>query len=157
MIVLHGADEVRAYVGRELGASAWVEISQAVIDRFAEITGDDQWIHTDPVRAGESELGSTIAHGCYLLSLAPRWAYEMFALEGFAYVLNVGYNTVRFTAPVPAGSRVRMLATLSRADQCVGGLQLTITQKFEVEGIQRPVCMAQSVVRALHAPEPEQP
>ncbi|MEV0029625.1 MaoC family dehydratase [Nocardia sp. NPDC050793] len=151
MLTLSGAEELRSYVGKELGVSPWREIPQQAIDDFAAVTGDDQWIHVDPVRAAETELGSTIAHGCFLLALGPRFAYDMFSLDGFAYVLNVGYGTVRFTAPVPVGAKVRMRAVLGRVDEVPGGLRITVTQNFECEGVDRPVCIAQSLVRALYA------
>src|SRR4030095_17264466 len=89
------------------------ELTQADIDTFAEVTGDDQWIHVDPDRAKDTPFGGTIAHGYYTLSLAPRFTEQVMALDGLAIAINYGLNKVRFPAPLPVGSRVRMKARLA--------------------------------------------
>jgi acyl dehydratase len=147
MLTISGIDELRAKVGEELGVSEWHEVNQDEIDAFAEATGDHQWIHVDPERAAETPFGSTIAHGLYTLSLGPRFTFALFTIEGFAFGLNYGYNKVRFPAPLPVDSRVRMRATLASVDDVPGGVQLTITQTFEREGEEKPVCVAESVAR----------
>jgi acyl dehydratase len=119
MLTLTGLDEVKAHVGSELGVSDWHLVTQERIDQFAEVTGDDQWIHVDPERARESPFGGTIAHGYYTLSLAPRFSYDMFKFEGFAFGVNYGLNRVRFPAPLPVGDRVRMRAKLVEKPVCV--------------------------------------
>jgi acyl dehydratase len=147
MLTISGIDELRAKVGEELGVSDWHEVTQDAIDAFADATGDHQWIHVDPDRAAQTPWGSTIAHGLYTLSLGPQFTFAMFTIEGFAFGLNYGYNKVRFPAPLPVNSRVRMRATLSSVDDVPGGVQLTVTQTFEREGEEKPVCVAESVAR----------
>lgn len=147
MLTLTGLDEVRAHVGKELGVSDWHLVSQEKIDEFAEVTGDDQWIHVDRERAKESPFGGTIAHGYYTLSLAPRFSYDMFKFEGFAFGVNYGLNRVRFPAPMPVGQRVRMRATLKAVEEIPGGAQLTSELTFEREGGEKPVCVAESLAR----------
>lgn len=147
MLTITGPDELKAKVGEELGVSEWQDVTQARINAFAEATEDFQWIHVDPERAKETPFGGTIAHGLYTLSLGPKFAYAMFSLEGFTFGLNYGYDKVRFPAPVPVGSRVRMRAALAKVDDVPGGLQVTITQTFEIEGGDKPVCVAESLSR----------
>jgi acyl dehydratase len=147
MLTITGIDELKAKVGEELGVSEWHEVTQDEIDAFADATGDHQWIHVDPQRAAETPWGSTIAHGLYTLSLGPQFTFALFTIEGFAFGLNYGYNKVRFPAPLPVDSRLRMRATLTSVDDVPGGVQLTITQTFEREGEEKPVCVAESVSR----------
>jgi acyl dehydratase len=145
--VINGLDDLKAKVGQELGVSEWLEVTQEAIDAFADATGDHQWIHVDPERAKETPFGGTIAHGLYTLSLGPQFSYAMFEVQGVAFGLNYGYNKVRYPAPLPVGSKVRMRATLTAADEIPGGLQMTVTQTFEREGGDKPVCVAESVSR----------
>jgi acyl dehydratase len=147
MLTISGIDELRAKVGEELGASDWHEVTQDEINAFADATGDHQWIHVDPERAAETPFGSTIAHGLLTLSLGPRLTYEAYAIEGFAFGLNYGYDRVRFPAPLHVGSRVRMRATLTSIDEVSGGIQIKVTQTFEREGTEKPVCVAEQLVR----------
>jgi acyl dehydratase len=147
MLTITGIDELKAKVGEELGVSEWHEVTQDAIDAFADATGDHQWIHVDPQRAAETPWGSTIAHGLYTLSLGPQFTFALFTIEGFAFGLNYGYNKVRFPAPLPVDSKVRMRATLASVDDVPGGVQLTITQTFEREGEEKPVCVAEAVSR----------
>ena len=147
MLTISGIDELRAKVGEELGVSEWHQVTQDDINAFADATGAHQWIHVDPERAAQTPWGSTIAHGLYTLSLGPQFTFALFTIEGFAFGLNYGYNKVRFPAPLPVDSRVRMRATLSSVDDVPGGVQLTITQTFEREGEEKPVCVAEAVSR----------
>jgi acyl dehydratase len=147
MLTLTGIEDVRGYVGKELGVSEWHLVTQEAINEFADVTGDDYWIHTDPVRAVDTPFGGTIAHGYYTLSLAPMFAYAMFSLEGFAFGVNYGVNRVRFPAPMPVGERVRMRAKLLAVDDVPGGLQLTVQQTFEREDADKPVCVAEALTR----------
>jgi acyl dehydratase len=139
--------DLRALEGTELGPTDWVEVTQAMIDAFAQVTGDHQWIHVDPERAAASPMGSTIAHGLLTLSLAPAFMEALMSYEGFAHALNYGYDKVRFPAPVPVGSRVRMRAAITEVAEVPGGAQVTTTQTIEREGGDKPVCVAQSVAR----------
>jgi acyl dehydratase len=147
MLTLTGLDEMKSHVGKELGVSDWLEVTQATVDRFAEVTGDDQWIHLDVKRASETPFGGTIAHGYLVLSLAPRLCYDMFTFDGFAFGLNYGLNRVRFPAPMPVGGRVRMRAKLVAVEEIPGGAQITTELTFEREGGDRPVCVAESLAR----------
>jgi acyl dehydratase len=146
-VVLNGIDELKARVGDELGVSEWREVTQSDIDTFAEVTGDDQWIHVDPERAKDTPFGGTIAHGFFTLSLAPRFSYDLFRLEGVAFGLNYGCNKVRFPAPLPVGSKVRMRMALQQVDDIAGGAQVTMLYTFEREGGDKPVCVAEAVSR----------
>jgi acyl dehydratase len=147
MTTITGIDELRAAAGTELGVTDWHEITQAQVDAFADVTGDHQWIHVDPERAKDSPLGGTIAHGLLTLSLAPAMTASLLSFEGFAFALNYGYNRVRFPGPLPVGSRVRMRATLAEVEDIPGGAQITIVQSFEREGVDKPVCVAESLAR----------
>ena len=138
---------MRSYVGKELGVSDWLEVTQEAVDRFAEVTGDDQWIHLDVERAKQTPFGGTIAHGYYVLSLAPRFSYDMFTFEGLGFGLNYGLNRVRFPAPMPVGGRVRMRAKLLAVEEIAGGAQITTELTFEREGGDKPVCVAESLAR----------
>lgn len=142
-----GVDGLRARVGDELGVSAWHEVTQERVDAFAEVTGDRQWIHVDRERAARSPFGGTIAHGYLTLSLGPALTAEVLGLDGFAYGVNYGLDRVRFPAPLPVGSRVRMRAALTAVEDVPGGVQITITQTFEREGGDKPVCVAESLGR----------
>jgi len=147
MTTITGLDQLMGSEGTDLGTSSWHEVTQKDIDTFAEVTGDHQWIHVDPERAKETPFGGTIAHGYYTLSLAPRFSYEIFELEGFAFGLNYGLNKVRFPAALPVGSRVRMRAKVVGVEEIQGGAQFTLELTFEHEGGDKPVCVAESVAR----------
>ena len=147
MRTISGLDELKRAEGEDLGTSDWHEVTQKAIDAFADVTGDHQWIHVDQERAKQTPFGGTIAHGYYTLSLAPRFSYDLFKLEGVAFGLNYGLNKVRFPAPLPVGSRVRMHAKLTALEEVPGGAQMTVEVTFEREGGDKPVCVAQTVVR----------
>ena len=147
MVTLNGIDDIKARTGQELGVSDWIEVTQADINAFADATGDHQWIHVDPERAKDTPFGGTIAHGYYTLSLAPRFSYEIYTIEGVAFALNYGLNRVRFISPVPVNSRVRMRAAIASVEDIPGGVQLANTLTFEREGGERPVCVAESLTR----------
>jgi acyl dehydratase len=147
MLTISGIDDLRTKVGQELGVSDWIEITQERIDAFADVTDDHQWIHVDPERAKETPFGGTIAHGLFTLSIGPALGYSLFTVENIAFALNYGYEKVRFPAPLPVGKRVRMRATLAKVDDVPGGVQMQVTQTFEVEGGDKPCCVAESVAR----------
>lgn len=141
---------LRAQAGRDVYLSEWIAVDQARIDRFAEATGDFQWIHVDPARAGrESPFGGTIAHGFLTLSLLGKF-YEDFlpALLPFCDIgVNYGLNKVRFTQPVRAGSRVRGRFRLAQVEEVARGVQMLFATTMEIEGAAKPACVAESVVR----------
>lgn len=140
-------DELTELVGTELGPTPWYEISQERVNAFADATDDHQWIHLDTERAAQSTLGGTIAHGLLSLSLGPHLSGRLLRLDGFAHALNYGYNKIRFPAPVPVGSRVRMRTTVVAAEQVSGGIQITTRQVLELEGSDKPVMVAESLGR----------
>lgn len=145
-------DELRALVDVELGPGPWFEITQDRIDAFARATGDFQWIHVDPERAAAAPLGTTIAHGLLTLSLGPVLMSGLLTLDAFDRRLNYGYDKVRFPAPVPVGSRLRMRATIVAVDDVPGGCQVTTRQTIEREGGEKPVCAAVAVARLVDLP-----
>jgi acyl dehydratase len=147
--VASGAEEIRALAGTDLGATGWVEVSQDRIDTFADATGDHQWIHVDPTRAASGPFGGTIAHGYLTLSLVVPLFGELLELRGGAMTLNYGLNKVRFPAPVPAGSRIRLHGHVLAVTELPGGAELTIDFIVEVEGSAKPACVAQAVYRHI--------
>ena len=134
-------------IGEPLGTSVWHLVTQEQIDRFAHATGDHQWIHVDPERAAAGPFGTTIAHGYLTLSLAPMLLYPLLEQLRGSLVVNYGLNKVRFTAPVPSGSRVRLSADIAGIDPFEGGKQYALALTFEREGQEKPVCVAESVFR----------
>ncbi|GAA3197511.1 MULTISPECIES: MaoC family dehydratase [Streptomyces] len=145
--VFGSLDELRAAVGEELGPSDWLEIDQQRIDRFAEATGDHQWIHVDAEKAAAGPFGTTIAHGYLTLSLLPALVPQLMRVDNVAMGINYGTNKVRFPAPVPVGSRVRATTRIAEVAEVPGGVQLTTAVTIEREGGTKPVCVAESVSR----------
>lgn len=144
----HLAD-LRALVGEPLGDSDWLIIDQARIDRFADATEDRQWIHVDPQRAALGPFGAPIAHGFLTLSLLPVFFESAYAIADVRMAVNYGLDRVRFTAPVPVGSRLRARFTLKRWDVIDGGAQLGIEAVIERDGAAKPVCIAESLIRCF--------
>ena len=142
---------LRASVGQHLGYSDWQEMTQERVDQFADATDDHQFIHVDPERAKATPFGGTIAHGLFTLSLGPVFNDEVWTMTGVAFALNYGYEKVRFPAPVPVDSKLRMRATLAEVTDVAGGVQARVTQTFEIEGGAKPVCVAESLVRIYAA------
>ena len=147
MLTINGIEDLKERVGQELGVSEWHEVSQAEIDAFAEATDDHQFIHVDPERAKQTPFGSTIAHGLYTLSLGPKFSYEMFSVDNVAFGINYGYEKIRFPAPVPVDSKVRMRAELLSVDDIPGGVQFKVKQTYEIEGAEKPACVAEALAR----------
>lgn len=135
--------------GVEFGPSAWLEVGQERIDRFAAATDDSQWIHVDPVRAAEGPFGATVAHGFLTLALLVRLFAEVADETGARLTVNYGVNRVRFPAPVPAGSRIRGRFRVEEVHKVEGGKQATIAALVEREGNEKPVCVAELVLRFL--------
>lgn len=149
MKVFTSAEEILEAVGSELGASSWVTVSQERVNKFAEATGDHQWIHVDPERAQrESPFGGPIAHGYLSLSLLPMLGWQIYKIEGSKMGINYGSNKVRFPAPVPVGSKLRLHSTLQDAQQLPdGSLQMVVAQTLEIEGQPKPAVVAETVSR----------
>jgi acyl dehydratase len=148
---IDGIDGLKALVGEEIGPTDWLEVTQEDIDKFAEVSRDDQWIHVDRERAErESPFGTTIAHGNLTLSLTDGFRRELIEQRGVKLGVNYGFDKVRFPAPVPVGSRVRCSARVVSVDQLEGGWWHVVTRlEIEVEGSEKPACVADSVGRAL--------
>jgi acyl dehydratase len=145
----HPAD-MKAYAGKPVGTSDWVVVDQAMIDAFAEATGDHQWIHVDAERARrEMPGGKTIAHGYLTLSLLPRLGANVYEIREVSRGINYGSNKVRFTAPVPAGSRVRLHQVLKSVENIAGGVRLTFDSTIEVEGSDKPALVAETLSLAF--------
>jgi acyl dehydratase len=147
--VFEGLDQVRDAVGRDLGTSDWLEVTQERVDRFADATGDHQWIHVDPVRAAAGPFGGPIAHGYLTLSLSNALLPEIVDVRGVSMGVNYGVERVRFPAPVPVGARVRAQATLASVAEVAGGVQTTMVITIEIEGGTKPACVIESISRYL--------
>lgn len=142
-------EALKAFQGKEAGPGNWHQITQHEVNLFAEATGDHQWIHVDPERARrESPFGGPVAHGLLTLSLLPMLMAQVTGFEGVRARVNYGLNRVRFTAPVPVGAKVRVRAVLQAVDdEGEGGVKVTWTVTFEMEGSARPVCIAESLAK----------
>ncbi|WP_299954804.1 MaoC family dehydratase [uncultured Modestobacter sp.] len=140
--------ELPSLTGQELGTSDWFEVTQERVNTFADATGDHQWIHVDVERAkAESPFGGPIGHGYLTLSLVVPMYSQVLSVSDAKMGVNYGLNKVRFPAPVPVGSRIRLTATLNDVTEIAGGLQLTIGAVIEREGGEKPVCIAELVFR----------
>jgi acyl dehydratase len=151
MKTVSGVEELRALIGETVGPSDWREVTQADVNRFAELSGDDQWIHVDVERAkNESPFGTTIAHGNLTLSMIDGFRLGLIQSTGFKLGVNYGWDKVRFPAPVPIPSRLRASASVVSVDEIGGGWWHIVTRfTVEIEGGEKPVCVADSVGRAL--------
>ena len=151
LATVDGIEGLRALIGKPVGPSEWREVTQPMIDSFAELSGDDQWIHVDVERAArESPFGTTISHGNLTLSMIDGFRLALIESTGFKLGVNYGWNKVRFPAPVPVGARVRATAEVVSVDDVGGGWFQVVTRfTLEVEGSDKPCCVAESVGRAL--------
>jgi acyl dehydratase len=147
MKVFEKLTDLQPLVGHEIGESEWITVDQSRIDRFADATGDHQWIHVDPVRAKAGPFGTTVAHGFLTLSLMPEMFASAFVVRDTRMGVNYGLNKVRFPAPVPVDSRLRGRFKLLGYEPIDGGAQLVIEVTIEREGSPKPVCVAESVTR----------
>ena len=147
MLTVETPNDLKQHVGEEMGVSEWVTVDQEMIDKFAEATGDHQWIHVDVERAKkELPIGNTIAHGYLTLSLVPRLGGQIMQIEKSSRGINYGSNKVRFTGMVPSGSRVRMRSTLKAVEDVKGdGVRIISDVAMEIEGQDRPVMVAETI------------
>ncbi len=150
---IESIDELRALVGEDIGPTEWRTVTQEQIDAFADVSDDHQWIHTDVERAkAESPFGGTVAHGNLTLSLTDSFRPELIEQHGIAMGVNYGFDKVRFPAPVPAGGRIRARAQVQSVEELGEGWWHVVTRIIiEVEGNDKPACVADSVGRALAA------
>ena len=139
--------DLKGLIGQEIAVSDWLTITQERINQFADATGDHQWIHVDPERAKASPFGSTIAHGFLTLSLLPLFTQECIRMPSVRMGVNYGVNKVRFINPVPVGSRLRGRFMLKAVEDIAGGVQMTMLATIELEGVDKPACVAESVSR----------
>ena len=143
-----GIDDAKSKIGQEIGVSEWMLIDQARVNGFAEVTGDHQWIHVDVERAKrESPFGGPIAHGYLTVSLLAKFAGECIAVDGIKLAVNYGLNRVRFASPVKVGSRVRARFVLAAVDDIAGGAQMTWQATVEIDGGEKPACIAEMLTR----------
>jgi acyl dehydratase len=147
MTVVNGLEELKKLAGSDLGVSEWIEVTQEQVNTFADATGDHQWIHVDVEKAKTGPFGGPIAHGYLTLSLFPVLFSQLLDVEGVTTKVNYGVNKVRFPAPVPVGSRLRLSAKLASVEDVAGGVQIVVDGVMEVEGGKKPVAVVQSVSR----------
>jgi acyl dehydratase len=145
--VIHGLTELRERAGTSLGVSDWVTVEQEMVTTFADLTGDRQWIHVDPERASQGPFGTTVAHGFFTLGLSTGLLWSIFTVDDVGMILNYGLNRVRFPAPLPVGSRIRMHVSLAEVLEIAGGLQVVYHLEYEIEGKDKPCCVADLVFR----------
>jgi acyl dehydratase len=146
--IIEGIDGLKEKVGEHLGYSDWLEVTQDQVNLFADATGDHQWIHVDVERAKkESPFGGPIAHGYLTISLAPRLLPQVVQVRGISMGVNYGINKLRFPSPVPVGGKLRAGASLANVEDIAGGAQVTMDVTFEVDGQDKPACVAQVVYR----------
>jgi acyl dehydratase len=143
------AESLHAAKGQHLGHTDWIEITQARVNQFADATGDHQWIHVDPERAKDGPFGGTIAHGYLTLSITNLFLPELLSVPGASAGVNYGTNKVRFPAPAPVGSRVRMSCEIVDVDDVAGGVQVITRNTVEVEGSDKPACVVEAISRFL--------
>jgi acyl dehydratase len=150
-VQVEGIEGLKGLLGKQIGPSEWREVTQEDINTFADLSGDHQWIHVDVERAkNESPFGTTVAHGNLTLSMIDGMRLELLSSSGFKLGVNYGWNRVRFPAPVPAGARIRGTAEVTDVEEVGGGWWQIVTRfTVEVEGADKPACVADSVGRAL--------
>jgi acyl dehydratase len=144
-----GLAEAEAAVGELLGYSAWHEITQGEIDTFADATHDHYWIHTDPDKAASGPFGTTIAHGFLTMAHVPMFIAEVYAIDGLTLMLNYGLNKVRFPAPTPVNGRIRGAVEIAAVERGPKGAQVVSRVTIELEGTDRPVCVAEMIVMCV--------
>ncbi|MFS8097191.1 MaoC family dehydratase [Lentzea alba] len=145
---VNGLEEVKALAGRDLGYTDWLQIDQDRVYRFAEATDDHQWIHVDPARAAAGPFGGTIAHGYLTLAMLIPLMGELLDVSGVRMSINYGLDKVRFPAPVPVGAKIRLKGQVASVDEVAGnGVQLTVDFTVEIEGSDKPACVARAIYR----------
>lgn len=147
MRIFNGTSELVSAVGEELGTSDWLVVDQQRINTFAEATGDHQWIHVDPEQAARGPFGAPIAHGLLTLSLLPSFLHQIYRVDGVRMTVNYGLNKVRLPAPVRVGSKLRATARLVEAEPMGDAVQAQVSTTIDVEGGEKPACVAESVLR----------
>ena len=149
MLEVEKPQDLLQHVGKELGPSEWLTVTQEMIDKFADATGDHQWIHVDVEKAKDGPFGGTIAHGYLTLSLVPYLGSQVFAFDTPGAKLNYGANKVRFPNPVKVGQRIRSTVTVGDVADLPSGKQVTLRHTIEIDGEAKPACVAETVVLLL--------
>ena len=145
---VNGLQDIKALAGADLGTSRWLEMTQDRIDAFADATGDDQWIHVDPQRAGTGPFGTTIAHGYLTLSLVVFLLKDLLVVQGVRMGVNYGLERVRLPSPVPVGARLRLAGAVASVEEVAGnGVQMTADLTVEIEGSTKPALVARALYR----------
>ncbi|CPV92566.1 MaoC family dehydratase [Mycobacteroides abscessus] len=144
--VFNGIEEITT---GDLGVSDWLLVDQERVNTFADATGDHQWIHVDPERAADGPFGGTIAHGLLTLSLLPHFQFELIRVDNISMGINYGYNKVRFINPVRVGARLRARAEVTSVEQKPGAVDVTIVTTVEIDGADKPACVAESISRYI--------
>ncbi|MCP2244325.1 MaoC family dehydratase [Lentzea aerocolonigenes] len=145
---VHGIEELKALTGKDLGHTDWLQIDQGRVNTFADATDDHQWIHVDAERAAEGPFGGTIAHGYLTLALLIPLMTQLLDISGVRMSINYGLDKVRFPAPVPVGAKIRLTGKVASVDEVKGdGVQITIDFTVEIEGSDKPACVARGVYR----------
>ena len=142
--------DLEAAIGEELGPTDWVHVDQQTVNRFADLTNDHQWIHTNPERAASSPFGYTIMHGCLTLSMLPGFASRLYSIQTGTARLNYGLDKVRFLTPVPVGSSIRPTATIKHVQAVRSGIRAAFSWTVEAQNTDRPVCVAESITLIVH-------
>ena len=145
--VFESPQDLKGAVGKHLGHSEWMEMTQERVNQFADATLDHQWIHVDPERAKQGPFGAPIAHGYLTLSLVSHFLPQIIEVRGISMGVNYGVNKVRFPAPVPVGAKIRAGAELVEAEEVGGGVQAVIRVTIETEGGSKPSCVADTISR----------
>lgn len=151
-LIVHGIDALTSAIGRPLGPTGWVTIGQSRIDAFAEATEDRQWIHIDAERARQTPFGTTIAHGYLTLSLTSLFLPQLIQVQGVGMAINYGLDRVRFPTPVRSGCRIRARGEIQAVDSVSEGAQVVVRVTVEVEGSDRPACVADTITRFVFVP-----
>jgi acyl dehydratase len=147
--VFEGLDEFAAAKGSQFGPTEWLTISQERVNLFADATDDHQWIHVDPEKAASGPFGGTIAHGLLTLSLLPHFSQQLYRVSNVSLAVNYGYNKVRFITPVKVGAKLRARGELTSVNQLDGAVQATTTITVEIEGVDKPAAVVESIVRYI--------
>ena len=149
MKVFEGLDEFAAAKGSQFGPTEWLTIGQERVNLFADATDDHQWIHVDPEKAASGPFGGTIAHGLLTLSLLPHFSQQLYRVANVTLAVNYGYNKVRFITPVKVGANLRARGELTSVNRLDGAVQATTTITVEIEGVDKPAAVVESIVRYI--------
>jgi acyl dehydratase len=145
---VHGIEELKSLAGKDLGHTDWLQVDQGRVNTFADATDDHQWIHVDSERAAEGPFGGTIAHGYLTLALLIPLMTQLLDISGVRMSINYGLDKVRFPAPVPVGAKIRLKGQVASVDEVKGdGVQITIDFTVEIEGSDKPACVARGIYR----------